>query len=416
MPRKVQNVDLRDRTSRGKLKISGKPHWVSLGRGLHLGYRKGKQDGQWVWRHYLGAGQYHTDTFATADDLASSNGKTVLTWDEAQDKARELRDAFIQQQAGAPAKKEPLTVARAVEDYVADLRARRGDAPADEAGGRLRKHLLPELGERFLAHLTEADIRGFRNSMVKDDYDEEVVRRSRDSANRVLGIAKAAFNLAFNAGKVDDDRAWRRLGRFEDAGVARKVILTDAQQQKLMDALEADLCNVSLLGAWTGARLKELTDARVRDIDLERGTLTVKSNKGRRGRVRYRDIHLPADALSLLRRLASGKKPGDHLLTTAAGTPWTKSLHARPFAAAVEKAGLEPETTFYALRHSYISRALKAGVPVKAVADQCGTSIAMIQAHYAKFIPSDLARYAQMAAPKLRTDAGQKVVALQPVA
>ena len=83
-------------------------------------------------------------------------------------------------------------------------------------------------------------------------------------------------------------------------------------------------------------------------------------------------------------------------------------------AAAVKKAGLDPETTLYALRHSYITRALKAGVPVKAVADQCGTSIAMIQRYYAKFIPSDLAEYAKRAAPKLRTDAGQKVVALRP--
>jgi integrase len=99
-------------------------------------------------------------------------------------------------------------------------------------------------------------------------------------------------------------------------------------------------------------------------------------------------------------------------LTTAAGTPWTKSLHARRVAAAVKTAGLDPETTLYALRHSYISQSLKAGVPTKAVALQCGTSAQMIEKHYAKFIPSDLAEYAQKAAPKLRAEPDGKVVHL----
>ena len=115
----------------------------------------------------------------------------------------------------------------------------------------------------------------------------------------------------------------------------------------------------------------------------------------------------------MLRQLASGKRPDEHLLTTAADTPWTKSLHNRRVAAAVKKAGLDPATTLYALRHSYISGALKKGTPAKAVADQCGTSITMIQRYYAKFIPSDLARYARKAAPKLRADAGAKVVPIR---
>jgi hypothetical protein len=38
----------------------------------------------------------------------------------------------------------------------------------------------------------------------------------------------------------------------------------------------------------------------------------------------------------------------------------------------------------------------------------------MIQRFYAKFIPSDLAEYAHKAAPQLRVDVDQKVVALRP--
>jgi integrase len=70
--------------------------------------------------------------------------------------------------------------------------------------------------------------------------------------------------------------------------------------------------------------------------------------------------------------------------------------------------------TFYALRHSYISRALRQGVPAKAVADHCGTSLRMIEANYAKFIPEDRARYAAVAAPPLRLQpADDKVLLLR---
>jgi integrase len=69
----------------------------------------------------------------------------------------------------------------------------------------------------------------------------------------------------------------------------------------------------------------------------------------------------------------------------------------------------EPDqrTTFYSLRHTYISGALKVGVPPKAVADHCGTSLAMIQKHYSKFIPEDRRRCAALAAASLRLDGSE---------
>ena len=80
-------------------------------------------------------------------------------------------------------------------------------------------------------------------------------------------------------------------------------------------------------------------------------------------------------------------------------TPGRASLHLRPVAAAVASARLDPAVTFYALRHSYITHALNAGVPLKAVAEHCGTSVIMISRTYAKVLAGHHARYAAMAAP-----------------
>lgn len=378
------------------------PYWQQLELGLSVGYYRTARggDGTWWGRLRIGTSYRIEALEVVADDHADANGDTVLNWAQAQ--------AAVRTWAARQTAEGPLTVEAAGLDYVADLRARKGDRAAREMLGRFRKHVTPVLGDRRLADLTATEFRSWFNGLVRDG-DEDTLRRSKDTANRLLGSVKAAFNLAFNDGRVADDRAWRRVGAFKGVGEARKVILSEAEQQRLIEACGPGLREFALLTALTGARPgRELTEARVRDFDEDRAMLRVSGKTG------GRDIHLQRVAVELVRRLASGKRPGDYLLTTAAGAPWTKSLHKRPVDMAVKRAGLDSGTSLYALRHSYISGALKAGVPIKAVADHCGTSIPMIQRYYAKFIPTDLARYAEAASPNLQLlpDA-QKVVTIR---
>jgi integrase len=392
---------IENRTRRAKLS-TGKRHWHVLEPGLAVGYRRPERGGagSWYVRALIG-GEHKVAALGTADDAKDVG----MNWSQAQAKAREWQTG---QQTGQQPTGAPLTVEAAIENYVADLRARKGERPARQVTGRLRKHLPPTLGARLLAELTAADLITWRNGLVGLDGDEDEIRRSRDSANRVLTMVRAAFNHAFNTGRVSDDRVWRKVKAFRDVGQARKVILSEGEIQRLVDACPTGLRELVAAGALTGARLGELTAARVRDFDAGEQILTV------RGKTGERPIYLAPAAVTLLRQVASGKLPDDHLLTTEAGTRWTPSLHTRIFAAAVKIAGLDPDTVFYALRHSYISRALKAGVPTKAVADHCGTSIVMLQQFYAKFIESDQRRYAAMAAPAVKiSNVGGKVVQLK---
>ena len=71
------------------------------------------------------------------------------------------------------------------------------------------------------------------------------------------------------------------------------------------------------------------------------------------------------------------------------GTPWPEDDLNRPFKAAARAARLPPETTFYSLRHYHISKALLAGVQPQVVAENCGTSLRMIEKHYGKFLKAD---------------------------
>jgi site-specific recombinase XerD len=68
---------------------------------------------------------------------------------------------------------------------------------------------------------------------------------------------------------------------------------------------------------------------------------------------------------------------------------------------ALSRAGLDQQGTFYALRHSYISRAIEAGVPLNVLAENCGTSVRIIEKNYAKMLASKRREFIAMGAPRL---------------
>ena len=76
------------------------------------------------------------------------------------------------------------------------------------------------------------------------------------------------------------------------------------------------------------------------------------------------------------------------LLRRGDGARWNRSHQQRRMATALQRAGLDKEATFYALRHSYISRAIEREVPLNIIADNCGTSVRIIETTYAKVLAS----------------------------
>ena len=388
----AKQVNLSSRTARLRLTARKEPYYQTLKAGTAIGYYRPTSgaDGSWWGRARIN-GRYAVEALATADDRVAADGEVFLSWGQAQDRVR----AWAARQTG----EEPLTVAQAIESYLDDLRARKGERAHRAAKGRFAHHVPADLHARRVAELTDHDIRRWRNQLVPDVADLEQLRRRRDTANRVLNTLRAALNHAFKTGnKVASDHAWRRVEPFQAVGAARKVILDPIQLQLLVDACAPGLRELVIVGAQTGARLGELTNARVRDFDPEANTLRVEGKTG------PREVYLAPATAMLLRRVAGYRAPDDLLLSPGDRPYWSKNLHTKRFAAAVRQAGLDPATCFYSLRHSHISHALKQLVPVKAVADHCGTSMAIIERNYAKFIVADRRRYAELAAPELSVD------------
>ena len=163
MARKVRNADLDGRTARSRLKARGKPYYFALGSGLHLGYRKPLSGfGKWIARVYLGKQAYAEEVIGTADDYADADGVDVLSYDQAQERAREQKVRRAYQAAGKHF--GPYTVADAMDDYLKYLdNEKKSGADARQRDAAL---IRPALGHIEVAKLTAEDIRTWRDNLA----------------------------------------------------------------------------------------------------------------------------------------------------------------------------------------------------------------------------------------------------------
>lgn len=148
MARKVSFSALETRSARLRLKIRRRPYsGPSLARGIALMYRRNRTNGTWVVKASNGHGAYWTKALAQADDFEDADGKSVLTFYQAQDAAKKLARG-----GGGSADLAPITVDGALTGYKRDLEARSANpyntgraftSPAGSCQSRWRCSPLP---------------------------------------------------------------------------------------------------------------------------------------------------------------------------------------------------------------------------------------------------------------------------------
>src|SRR6266700_2586641 len=90
MARKVRAPTLENRTSRLKLAPRRKPYFVTISPNIALGFRRNAGAGSWSVRASDGNGGNWLKAFGLADDFEGADGVNVLTFWQAQDKARTI--------------------------------------------------------------------------------------------------------------------------------------------------------------------------------------------------------------------------------------------------------------------------------------------------------------------------------------
>lgn len=433
MAKTVRDSRLDSRAARAKLKPSGKPYFRPLEHNLHIGYRKGQHAGKWVIRRYIGDERYAVETIGAADDLADADGVEVLTFHQAQTKARERARAIVEE-ARIASLGPAITVRDAVDEYLTTREKReareRGDAGLKrDARSRLTKHVLEadeKLAAKSLASLTTDDLTKWRAGL----------KMASGSAQRTVNDFKAALNAVARRAKAQLPATLRDtikdgLATVHAApAVAREAqVLPDANVRAIIEAAwevdaedewEGDLARIVLVLAATGAQFSQIARMTVTDVQAPQKRLMVPVSRKGRGvkNASHVGVRVGDDVLAALAQAISGRKgaaplflrPRWEQVATARWEkgecgPWHSAAElTRPWAAIVARAGLAAGTVPYALRHSSIVRGLRAGLPVRLVAALHDTSSAMIERHYAAFIVDAMDELAARAVVPLTTE------------
>lgn len=188
------------------------------------------------------------------------------------------------------------------------------------------------------------------------------------------------------------------------------VILAKTDLMGLIGKLEPRYKTPALLQYGAGLRLKELVGLRIKDVDLEQGTVTVRAGKGDKDRLtvlpnclkeplaaeiaqarafwmRDREQGVPGVALptALARKMPkAGEKlawmwvfPADHLSKDPEnGVVRRHHLHPKVYAEAIsraaEAAGIEKRVTSHALRHAFATDLLRSGTDIRTLQELLG--------------------------------------------
>jgi integrase len=402
MARMVRETKLETRNARLKLE-KGKRYWKSLDTGLAIGYRR-TADGYGVWMFRMMNPDRETYTYksiARADDNHDADGEEVLTFSQAQEKARSL--AKETKAVGPEIGKLP-TVTEAATHYLAWFKEHRKSYRETET--TVNAHVIPAFGDHLVTDLTTKMIRQWHERIAihparkrtsihstKQAFREKAVtgdqkRARKSTANRILTVLKAILNKAFQDGMVSDDTAWRRVKPFENADEPVTRFLTEAESTRLVNACQPDFRPLVKAALFTGCRYGELTRLLTKSVNLDTNMIYI-TPEAKSGKGRY--VPLSADGLDFFRTNTLGKVGSDHVFTRSDGAPWGKNHNVRLLKAACKQGKIEPEIGFHELRHTYASMLAQKGVDLLTISKLLGHADTRITSrHYAHLCDNTL--------------------------
>ena len=424
-------MNISAKNKRRYLKPSTNPYYQTIRRGLSLGYRKNVTlTGNWCVRRYNGT-RYQTDVLGAADDAAPADGLTVLSYDQACEKAiawfkqRTLEDA-------GEIESGPYTVEMAAKDW---LNAWKGsEAGKRNSENNVKNWILPTLGSIDVKKLKPEKVQDWLEEIAKkpplkvqrrmnsaaysklpksrqskivfNSDDPETIRKRRDTANRVFNDLSALLTRAYERGKVASKRAWEAVSKFENVGINKNDYLTLEEATLFLQSCAQDFCDLVHAALVTGCRYAELATMKVSAYNKHNHSISFIQRKT--GKPKH--IFLTESEAEFFNKHVAGKKLNDLIFTqlkvdekTGEGKSeaWKKSNQQPRMKAALKAAGIERHIRFHDLRHTFASLLAMSGTNMKVISNQLGhSSVRTTEAFYAHLSPDHIANEVRANKPK----------------
>ncbi len=415
MARSAKNKKIETRTNRLALPVRDDPYYTKIGDSLSLGYRR-KKKGNGTWQARIGTyPEYRKFKLAEADDFIDANENTILTFYQAQEKARAFAVEVNRPFRGS---NSPTTVGEAIEHYMEWFRENRKAVVDTER--TINAHILPAFNNKLVMDLTSLEIKHWLEKLAtspprrrtrigeKQKYGEKAVtteaKLSRKStANRILTVLKAILNKAFEDGLVPDDKEWRKVKPFKQVDEPIVRFLTVRESTRLINSCRKDFRLLVQAALFSGCRYGELTRILANHVNLDTGMIYINS-EAKSGKGRH--VPLSDEGLAFFQELIMGKTGLDYIFTRQDASPWLKNHQSRLMKSACEQARIDPPIGFHELRHTYASLLAQAGADLLTISKLLGHADTRITSrHYAHLCDKTLAKTARSLLP----DFGHKI-------
>ena len=230
--------------------------------------------------------------------------------------------------------------------------------------------------DQRLNAITHERIDEARQSLLKDG-------RTPQRVNRYQAWLRQVLNVSVKKGKLSQNPA-AQLKMFKEPK-GRTRCLAPEEEAKLTKALGPQYGACARFAILTGLRQKEQFGLQWKDVDMERGLLTLMATKS--GDVQYAPLNQEAQVfLESLDTWQSSKwvfpsqNPATHVDPTKV---------RRKYREAVKRAGI-PWVTWHDLRHTFASRLAMRGVPLATIAALLRHSTTSLVKRYAHLSPAYL--------------------------
>jgi integrase len=308
-----------------------------------------------------------------------------LTPDEARSEARKLLGA-VESGADPVAERRAASKARTFGEIAESwlqlhVATKRKARTYSEYRRILQLHILPAIGAKRIAEIRRADVARLHGALS-----------SPYEANRCLAVISSVWTWAAKRDETGEAVSpCKGIERYPEQG--RERFLTNEEMGRLGDAIcsfEAHggcpfaAAAVRLL-ALTGARLREILNAKWQCVDIERGVIFLADSKTGR-----KPIYLSAVAQAVLAALPR-LEHNPHIIAGRADKP--KSSLMGPWTIVRTAAGL-PDVRLHDLRHSFASIGAGSGMGLPLLGRLLGYSLPSTTARYAHLDSDPLARAA----------------------
>ncbi|MGC4026219.1 MAG: tyrosine-type recombinase/integrase [Mesorhizobium sp.] len=416
---------------------------------------KPKPNGTWVLRRFDPDSKksfpYTIETIGTADDLEVADGRHVLTFFQAAEKALEISKVVVVPEEVVATTTVGHVVGKYVEKRDARVEKIQGRRVRSDGNRRMSRYVLGQpkrgkspaippapLAELRIADITKRHLQQWMASLPKSLAYSSTERLCADLKAALNGWYKKNYDqIGFDLSTMlENELKPDAENRTEDGRNCQ--ILSDLQLAKVLAAAkvidaqgewEGDLLRMLTVLAATGTRFSQAMRIRVQDFQPElRRIMIPNSRKGTNKKHKLIPVPITDDVVALLRPAAVNRPADEPLLQRwlkkqTGPTKWERTVRCgwnassdlnRSWDKIRAMVGLEKEIVAYSLRHTSIVRAISADIPLRLVASLHDTSTAVIESTYSAYIAGgleSLARDRMKPLPTLPTD--DNVVALR---